>query len=553
MLGLRLHCVCVIAAVYGLACVCSGASMPQSASSRSDLVMVTELLHAHGSRSVREASRIDYKGEFLGYAGHYTVSSSFPKRDNHIYAWLQPCKDGECAGESGVNMSAPLLIWLQGGPGGPGWFGAFGEIGSYYIGGNATNPELRERCFTWCAKYNCLFVDQPVNTGFSFQTDKATGRAITDVGDVNYTNASVDATRQVFDVLLQVYEVFPELREQPLVITGESYGGLYTPNLAAHVLDYNAASSTKRPIDFAALAVGDPCINWKYQMKTYANTLYGMGVIMLDEKAELESIMAKSVANLDNCTAAFNLWNSVWDDNGGLGPSQGRGWFARKTGSFNTANVLMGNSPPGFGFINEFLATPEAAKAFHIASTPKPSDDAQNSLNIYNAFVYSGDWCKNSSALYARILTTSSVDLMIYSSTSDPLLGPPTTEAGVLAVLDDAQDQSPSAGASLKASFSSSVKDVWFVDRDADRQPAGYAKCAPVPAQSSRFCYVTVRNAGHETPAYSPRAAYDMIGRFLEKREWTDKGQLPVPKCSQCSGVGPFAGKSLPSCNTPEL
>ena len=41
-------------------------------------------------------------------------------------------------------------------------------------------------------------------------------------------------------------------------------------------------------------------------------------------------------------------WNAVWDDNGGLGPSAGKGWYAEKTGDFNTANILMGNGPAGF-------------------------------------------------------------------------------------------------------------------------------------------------------------------------------------------------------------
>jgi hypothetical protein len=46
-------------------------------------------------------------------------------------------------------------------------------------------------------------------------------------------------------------------------------------------------------------------------MPTYADTLYGMGVIMLDERAELAAVMADSVANLANCSTAFNIWNQV--------------------------------------------------------------------------------------------------------------------------------------------------------------------------------------------------------------------------------------------------
>jgi hypothetical protein len=34
-----------------------------------------------------------------------------------------------------------------------------------YIGGNDTDSNPHERCFSWCITNHCLFVDQPVNTG----------------------------------------------------------------------------------------------------------------------------------------------------------------------------------------------------------------------------------------------------------------------------------------------------------------------------------------------------------------------------------------------------
>ena len=274
----------------------------------------------------------------MGFAGHYTVSSEHESnRQNHIYTWYQPCRD--------CDDDAPLLLWLQGGPGGPGWFGAFGELGNWFIGGNTDDAEPHERCFSWCITNNCLFVDQPVNTGFSFQTDKTTGEPITNIDDVDYTDTSVGAMSNILDVLTQFYQVFPEVSTNRLVITGESYGGLYTPNLGYLIYEYNLAHPDTQ-IPFDALAVGDPCINWEYQMPTYPDTMYGMGVIMIDERKELQQIMTESISQLKlgpkYCTAAFNTWNQVFDDNGGLGPSAGKGWYARKTGSFNTANVLMG-------------------------------------------------------------------------------------------------------------------------------------------------------------------------------------------------------------------
>ena len=512
--------------------------------------LLTPLLTRGNAAAARNLSAVVYKGVNMGFAGHYTVPAQHrDDRLNHIFTWYQPCRD--CDADS-----APLLLWLQGGPGGPGYFGAFGEIGNWYING-LVDDEPHERCFSWCITNHCLFVDQPVNTGFSWQSDKETGAAITKVDEVDYSDTSRGAMQNVLDALLQFYQVFPEVSTNRLVITGESYGGLYTPNLGLLIYEHNQNRDAQQQqrINFNALAIGDPCINWQRQMPTYADTMYGMGVIMVDEREELRAIMAESVKqmNTGDCPTAFNTWNQVFDDNGGLGPSQGRGWYAKKTGSFNTANVLMGNGPPGFGAIFSFWAKPEALAAFHVDTVQPPDDGSKNALNIYDAFVQSGDWCANSSSIYSQLLADAGIDLMIYSSSSDPLLGPPTTEAGVGAIFEDLVAQSPAVGKPIAAAFSSAKKDVWFVNTK-DEDPAGYAKCTPNTSPNAtagaRFCYTVVRNAGHETPGYQPRSAYDMLMRFLEGRDWNVTGNRGVPQCSQCSGVGPFAGAALPSCKS---
>jgi len=358
--------------------------------------------------------------------------------------------------------------------------------------------------------------------------------------------------QQVFNVLQQFRNMFPKLKSAPLVISGESYGGLYTPNLGWIVAQFNQKAATEDKILFQGLAVGDPAIDWKTQMPTYSDTLYGMGVLMLDERKELAATMAKSLQYLKagNCPAAFDTWNAVWDDNGGLGPSEGHGWYANTTGSFNTANILMGNSPIGWGPMNKFLARPEVQIAFHVDGIPAPTHGtvAQLGTKVYDAFVQSGDWCQNSSFLYADLLLHTEIDLMIYSSTADPLLGPPTTEAGIMSILDEAIARSPIKGQKLSADFGAMKKKVWFVDSVNDEQPAGYAKCIP-NGDGYRFCYTVIRNAGHEAPGYQPRAGYDMIERFLSHRAWDTSGDRSVPKCSQCAGVGPFAGQALPMCH----
>ena len=287
----------------------------------------------------RALSQVLVEGNDYGYAGYFSVPAQHNKdRLNHIYFWYQPCT--ECTNSN--SSEAPFLVWLQGGPGGPGTFGAMTEIGRWWVKDNGTAVE---RCFSWCKKNSCLFVDQPVEAGFSYQTDIATGKPITKLSRVDLTDTSPAAMSQVHGVLTQFLAVFPELKSAPLVVTGESYGGLYTPNLGVLLAKDPA-------INFVKLAVGDPCINAQYQWGTYADTLYGMGVVMKDEREQIRTIMNRGIDKLKSfeagtgtCRSAFSEWNSVWDDDGHDSGTGTSGLFTTMTGSTMTEDILMTESP----------------------------------------------------------------------------------------------------------------------------------------------------------------------------------------------------------------
>lgn len=97
------------------------------------------------------------------------------------------------------------------------------------------------------------------------------------------------------------------------------------------------------------------------------------------------------------------------------------------TGSENTANILMGGGSPEWGAMSKLLEDKEFLSAFH-ALNPGSVYDA--GMVIYDHFVDSGDWCEPSAHIYADLLRAG-IRTIIYSSSADPLLGPPTTEAGI--------------------------------------------------------------------------------------------------------------------------
>lgn len=81
--------------------------------------------------------------------------------------------------------------------------------------------------FAWTEAFNVIYIDQPVAAGFSYS----------DNGVLH--NDSRAASVDLVGFLQLFIQAFPELRQRPLHISGESFGGRSVPLLAATILEYN--------------------------------------------------------------------------------------------------------------------------------------------------------------------------------------------------------------------------------------------------------------------------------------------------------------------------
>lgn len=128
--------------------------------------------------------------------------------------------------ESRISPStAPLVLWLNGGPGCSSSTGLLFELGPCSIADSGLNTTYNPN--SWTTHANVIFLDQPVNVGYSYADDGTT------------VNTSPVAGKDVYAFLELFLGRFPKYAKLPFHIAAESYGGTYAPNIAKVIYNEN--------------------------------------------------------------------------------------------------------------------------------------------------------------------------------------------------------------------------------------------------------------------------------------------------------------------------
>lgn len=140
---------------------------------------------------------------------------------------------------------APLSIWLNGGPGGSSLLGMLSENGPCWVGADSNSTRLNE--WAWNGEVNMLFIDQPVQVGFSYDTLR---------------NGTYDLLRTLSDPSEYVDDDTP-LPIQ-LVDFGEGGDGVPETNATFYVGTFASQNLTQMPngTDHAAVALWHFAQTW---------------------------------------------------------------------------------------------------------------------------------------------------------------------------------------------------------------------------------------------------------------------------------------------------
>nr|AJD23204.1 carboxypeptidase Y [Onygena corvina] len=131
--------------------------------------------------------------------------------NKHLFFWFFESRNDPA--------NDPIVLWLNGGPGCSSMTGLFMELGPSRVD---KSIKLVHNPHSWNSNASVIFLDQPVNVGFSYGSSGV------------YNTAA--ASKDVYAFLTMFFKQFPQYAKQDFHIAGESYAGHYIPVYAADIL-----------------------------------------------------------------------------------------------------------------------------------------------------------------------------------------------------------------------------------------------------------------------------------------------------------------------------
>ncbi len=198
--------------------------------------------------------------QFAGYApaGH---------DDAGLFYWFAGPKD---------YAQRPTILWTNGGPGASSFWGFFLGNGPYEIDASGT---LTPRPMAWNETAGYMIFDQPLSVGLSFADD-----------DAHVPKNVHEGTSQLYQALVHFMAKHPEIRRQPLILAGESYGGTYVPLLAKAILDGNAGKPESERIQLGGAILVSGWVAPSIQQGMDSTYALIHGLITPEDKEALDKV-----------------------------------------------------------------------------------------------------------------------------------------------------------------------------------------------------------------------------------------------------------------------
>ncbi|KAJ6633431.1 Vitellogenic carboxypeptidase [Pseudolycoriella hygida] len=451
-------------------------SVDRSAGSGERLIL-TELIESGEDYLARKRARVDEKYflDVVSYSGYFTVDD---EHQSNLFFWFFPAEgtehlyqeDVQEDGDDDYNEDVrfhqadndesddnrPVVLWLQGGPGSSSLFGLFTENGPFFI--NDDRISIRKNPYSWHTKYNLIFIDNPVGTGFSFTDPNGYCENITQVA------------KHLYSGLGQFFQLFPTLALNPFYITGESFAGKYIPAIGYEIYERNKIEDFQ--INLQGLALGN-ALSDPYNMLNYGDFAYQTGLV-----DEIGWRSMKIFEHLAKLYINEPIGKIYWDAQLGA--------FIEASNYSNVYNILEPQALVFDSFV-KFMNQPHIRRAVHVGN----QEFAHPHIVYFNLLT---DFM-TTAIHWTEKLLNEGLRIMYYSGNMDLIVAYPLSEEAYHRMKWDGADV-----------YRTAKRNAFYVNDTLK----GYVK------KANNFYDVVILNAGHMVPTDAPAAALALLDGFIQ-------------------------------------
>lgn len=412
----------------------------------------------------------------------------------HFFFWFFEARENP--------KDAPVVLWLNGGPGCSSMTGLFMELGPCSV--NKDGSEDTYNKYSWTRKTNMIFLDQPTNVGFSY-------------GDG--VSNTVAAGKDVYALLNLFFSQYNQYADNDFHIAGESYGGHYVPQFALEIHQHNtgksqafiadASENAVKKINLKTILIGngltDPLNQYDGYAEMACNSDYDP--VLTDAQCdEMRAAMPRCKSLIESCYSSDSVFScvpaSIYCNRVTIQPYQetGKNVYDVRDDCEDKENLCY----PILGKVQNYLNLPHVQKELGVKVKEYKSCNMQININ----FQFAGDWMKGIFVEAVKDLIEDGIEALIYSGSADYICNWIGNENWTRQLVWSGQDK-----------FVNSEFKNWTVIDDGSIKGKKGKEVLTGNSRSSGegLTFLKVNDASHMAPYSQPHATLEMYERWLFK------------------------------------
>ena len=315
--------------------------------------------------------------------------------------------------------------------------------------------------------FSVLYIDNPVGAGYSYQEQETPNELIS---EYSYTE-------DLYTLIEQFYQMFPDSLNKKLYIGGQSYAGKYVTSLAYRIHVENVRGAR---LPLAGIYMGGPFFAPEIMIPSQIDYLYALGVVsrlQADKHRKVTKKFIKENRYMEKSTRAI-VGHTFFQDL----PSHDNYVTEEKT-NYDAIEAIMTSE-------RIRLAVGAGNQTFHAFNT-----------ELYDKFGF--DFLESSTKKLSELLESGRYKVLIFNGDFDAVTTSGAIGDAVLALHWSGQDD-----------YAKQSRHMWFwppnLAKFQDKKLYGFF------TKVTNLCRVIVHGAGHQVPRDQPDIALLMMNQFVQ-------------------------------------